>query len=112
MKTKFEDFINEQYTLTIEDSMDDFEVQDVNWLLEYNISDIWKQYKENKNTNDFIKKYKDRLLDKKDKLIEISKSCWNDLVKIINNKPENILSYFDNIYDWADKYGVKINTKK
>jgi len=113
MKTKFDDFVNERYTLTIDDTTDDFETQYVEWELEYNINDIWNQYKENKNFNDFIKKYKDRLLDKKDELVEISKSCWNDLVKIINNKPgDDKLSYLDEIYDWADKYGVKINTKK
>lgn len=109
MKTKFDDFVNEQYTLFIDDSTDDFEAQEVNWELEYDVADIWKQYKENKDLNGFIKNYKDRLLGKKDKLVEIGKSCWNDLVKIVNDKSSD--NYIDEIYDWADKYGVKINTK-
>jgi len=114
MKTKFEEFVNEQFTLTIEDSMDDFEMpEDAGWELEYNISDLYSNYTKNKNTSDFVKKYKERLLSKKDDLINIGKSCWNDLVALVKEKhEENILPYLDKIYDWADKYGIKITSGK
>ncbi len=113
IKTSFEEFIYEKYTLTIEDSMDDFDIPDVKWELEYNVSDIWSNYRKNKNTEDFLKNYKNKLLEQKDKLVKISKDCWNDLVKLIKEKNEdNILPYLDKYYDWADKYGIKITTKQ
>lgn len=109
---KFKEFINENHTLTIEDSMDDFDVQEVNWELEYDMNDIYSKYRDNKNSEEFLKLYKNRLLEKKDKLVNIGKDCWNDLVKLVKeNKIENILPYLDKIYDWADKYGIKINIK-
>ena len=113
IKTSFEEFVNEQYTLTIEDSMDDFDVQEVNWELECNVSDIWNKYTDDKNVNEFIKNYKKKLVDQKDKLVKIGADCWNDLVKLVKEKnEENILPYLDKIYDWADKYGVKIISGK
>ncbi len=113
IKTSYKDFVNEQSTLTIEDSMDDFDVQEVNWELEYDVTDIWNKYSQDKNVNEFIKKYKDALLGKKDNLVGIGKECWNDLVKLVKEKNEkNILPYLDKIYDWADKYGIKIISGK
>jgi len=110
---KFDKFVNEQYTLTIEDSMDDFEVQEPTWLLECNVSDIWNQYKKDKDFKQFITKYRDLLLSKKNELAGVSNKCWNDLVKIVREKPsENKLAYLDNIYDWADEHGIKIITGK
>ena len=112
INTSFKDFVNEQYTLTIEDSMDDFDVQDVKWELEYDVTDIWKMYNKDKNVNEFLKKYKDRLLGKKDKLVDLGKECWNDLVGLVKEKNgDNVLPYLDKVYDWADKYGIKITTK-
>jgi len=112
IKTSFEDFVNEQ-VLTIEDSMDDFDMKDAGWELEYNVTDLYSKYQKDKNTNDFVKRYKDRLLGKKDSLVGISKDCWNELVKIIKEKhQEDILPYLDKIYDWADKYGIKITSAK
>lgn len=110
MKTNFKDFVNEQYTLTIEDSMDDFEVQDVKWELEYNVGDIWNKYKQDKDVNGFLKGYKEVLLSKKDDLVGIGKDCWNELVGLVKEKSENLLPYLDKIYDWADKYGIKITS--
>lgn len=113
IKTSYKDFVNEQSTLTIEDSMDDFDVQEVKWELEYDVTDIWNKYSQDKNVNEFIKKYKDSLLGKKDNLVGIGKECWNDLVKLVKEKNEkNILPYLDKIYDWADKYGIKIISGK
>ena len=113
IKTSFKEFLNEQKgTLTIEDSMDDFDVQEVKWELEYNVSDIWNKYVTDKNKNEFLKVYKQRLLGNKDKLAGISNNCWNDLVKLVKEKNDNILPYLDKIYDWADKYGIKIISGK
>jgi len=113
MKTNFQEFLNEQHTLTIEDSMDEFDVQEVKWELEYDVSDIWSKYSKDKNTNEFFKNYKDRLLGKKDNLVRIGNDCWNDLVKLVKEKStdDNVLPYLDKVYDWADKYGIKIITK-
>lgn len=114
MKINFDDFLNEKNTLTIEDSMDEFDAQEVKWELKYDISDLWNKYSKNKNVNKFIKNYKKRLLEKKDNLISINKSCWNELVGLVKeNKTEekDILPYLDKIYDWADKYGIEIITK-
>lgn len=109
---KFDTFVNEGI-LTVEDSMDDFETTDGSkWVLEFNVSDIWKQYRKDRDYNTFVKKYKEILLEKKDELVKISKPCWNDLVKIVKEKPkDDNLPYLDKIYDWADDYGIKITTK-
>lgn len=113
MKTNFKQFLNEQYTLTIEDSMDDFEMSEPKWDIEFDVSDIWTNYKKDNNINKFINNYRKKLIENKDKLVEINTQCWNDLVKLIKEKPsENKYSYLDKIYDWADKYGIKINIKK
>ena len=114
MKTTFNDFLNEQYKLIIEPEItDDFQMDEINWELECNITDIWNQYKEDKNENQFLKKYKQKLLEQKDKLIQIDRSCWNDLVDILNEKKlDDILPYLNKIYDWADKYGIKIISNK
>jgi len=112
MKTKFNKFINEQYYLTIEDSMDDFELPESKWMLEYNVTDLWKKYKKDKNYNEFINKYLKTLTSKKDDLINISEKCWSDLLKIVKDKKDNKIAYLDKIYDWGDKYGIKISVKK
>jgi hypothetical protein len=112
IKTSYQEFLNEQKgTLTIEDSMDDFNIQEIEWELEYNVSDIWSKYKKDKNINEFLKNYKDRLLSEKYKLARIGNDCWNDLIKLIKEQNDNILPYLDKIYDWADKYGIKINSR-
>ena len=81
--------------------------------MECNVSDIWNQYSKDKNFKDFITKYRDVLISKKNELVKISNKCWNDLVALLKEKPsENKHEYLDNIYDWADEYGVKIITGK
>jgi hypothetical protein len=111
MKTAFDEFINEQYRLTIEDSMDDFDVQEeAPWAFTYDVSNVWKRYNQTKDDDKFLNEYKNLLLSKKDVLINISKGCWNDLVEIVNEKKSSVLPYLDKVYDWADKYGIKINT--
>jgi len=110
METKFEKFINEQYKLTIEDNMDDFNIQETTWLLEYNINKIWEQYKNDKNDELFIKNYNSILLGKKQELVKIDEKCWSDLIELTEKKDiENFLHHMDKIYDWADKYGIKIS---
>jgi hypothetical protein len=109
---KFDTFVNEGI-LTVEDSMDDFETTDGSkWVLEFNVSGIWNQYMKDKNYTGFIKKYKETLLEKREELLKIGKPCWNDLVKIVKERPKiDDLPYLDKIYDWADDYGIKITTK-
>lgn len=101
---KFDDFVNENYTLTIEEDGDE-----VTWLTECNLSDIWTEYKSKKiDNNNFIKKYTDKLVSMKNELLKIGNDCWNDLVKIVKEKSTEPMPQLDKIYDWGDKYGVKI----
>jgi len=106
----FRMFINENYTLTIADGESDSEAV---WLEECDVSDIWSDYKSEKiNENNFINTYNRRLVGKKDKLVKIGVKCWNELAKLIREGNDDMMKYLDDIYDWADKYGVKIISKK
>lgn len=110
IKTSYKEFLLEKNTLTIETDMDDFDVQEVKWELEYDVKDIYSKYTKDQNVNEFLKNYKSTLLSKKDELAKISSECWNDLVKITKEEKskDDMLPYLDKIYDWADKYGIKI----
>jgi len=116
MISKFDTFVNEKYTLTIEDSMDDFEGaedEEIQWPENIDVSDLWTQYREKKFSQDqFLTNYNKRLLEKKDNLIKLGTDCWNDLIKSVNKKEKDFHNYLNEVYDWADKYGIKIISKK
>lgn len=107
-KKNDENIMNEKFKLIIEDD----DTNEPTWLLEINIKDIWQKYNNKKIDNDnFFIKYKDILLNNKNNIIEkISDESYNELEKILeqydNNEFEKKLN---DIYDWGDKYGVKIS---
>ena len=109
MIKNFANFINENYTLTIEDDMDDFDVKLAEWVEQFDVSDIWEKYKEKHiGEKEFIREYDQTLAQKKHKLAKIDESCWADLSKLLGKKEKTFQSYLTQIYDWADKYGIKI----
>lgn len=109
MIKNFANFINENYTLTIEDDMDGFDVKLADWVEQFDVSDIWEKYKEKHiGEKEFIKEYEQTLAQKKEKLNKIDESCWMDLSKLFSKKEKTFQSYLTQIYDWADKYGIKI----
>lgn len=109
MIKKFANFINENYILTIEDDMDGFDVDLADWVEKFDVSDIWEKYKEKQiGEKEFIKEYDQLLIQNKNKLEKIDEFCWTDLSKLLNKKEKNFHSYLTQIYDWADKYGIKI----
>lgn len=108
MKTKFENFINENHKLFIEDSMDNFDISNDKWVSEINVTDIWNNYKKNKNEKLFLKSYKDVITNKKNDIIKVNTNCWKDISTILQEDDAELVSYLNKIYDWGDKYGIKI----
>jgi hypothetical protein len=78
------------------------------------LSNLWKRYQNNKiSLPVFIEEYKDKITEKKDDLInKISEECWVDIEKILSEfnytDKEKAFDDIDTIYDWGDKWGVKI----
>jgi len=92
--------------------LDEFEdVSDVEWKLTIDIINIWKEYKKNNNLDLFITNYKNILISKKEDILNIDVNAWNDLNKILLRMLPDIEkpnSFYDDIYDWGDKYLIKI----
>jgi len=109
--------LNENYTLTVADSMDSFKDwkkigEGEDWCEQFDVSDIWSEYKNKKiDENQFVRNYNKRLIEKRDELIKIGVRCWNELVKLIKEK-EDFTKHLEDVYDWADKYGIKIISEK
>lgn len=102
--------VNEKYKLILADGAD---TEEEPWLLELNISDIWNKYNgKTINEQQFLESYKNYLVQNKPTIVEkIGNDGWGDLVKILGkfNTESDISSKLDEVYDWGDKYGVKIN---
>jgi hypothetical protein len=97
------------------DEMEDFVGAD-DWKLEINISDIWKQYTNKEITvEDFNQKYYNRLVEYKNNIVSLGTDVWNNLVALLPKlnevKDEELISLYDDIYDWADENDVHIKTK-
>ena len=108
----FNEFVNENYILTIETD-EEFDVKQLEWLDEFDVSDIWENYKDKKiGGGEFVREFNEKLIQKKDKLIEISKQCWSELMGLIDRKGKKFHTYLNEIYDWGDKYGIKIISEK
>jgi len=87
------------------------------WELELNVSDIWNKYSNGSITiQDFCKAYKSYILSKKEDIInKFGEETWVELEKslpkldtIEDEKSANAI--FDDIYDWADNNEVLIKT--
>ena len=97
------------------DEMEDFVGAD-DWKLEINISDIWKQYTNKEiSVEDFNQKYYNRLVEYKNNIVSLGTDVWNNLVALLPKlnevKDEELISLYDDIYDWADENDVHIKTK-
>ena len=110
MKIKFDEFINENYKLFISNDIEEFNIGDDKWLSELNLANIWDNYKKNKNEDVFLKNYKNVILNKKNEFLNINKSCWEEISNILNENDVEFFPHLNKIYDWADKYGIKIKS--
>jgi hypothetical protein len=87
------------------------------WKMQIDVTDIWNQY--NKKEIDllsFNKKYYDRLIEYKSDISEMGEDVWIKLQelleKMIQKSEENeLISIYDDIYNWADQNDVLIKTK-
>jgi hypothetical protein len=115
----FDNFIKENvqpsYRLFIQS--DDSILEDVQWDMVLNFSDLWNKY-ENKDIDlkTFVEKYKLRVNENKSNIIDNKGiKTWNDLVKILNDFKsydiETSNGKFNEIYDWADENNIEIKTK-
>jgi len=92
-----------------------YDSPDVQWFMSISIIDIWKEY-ESKiiDFQEFVKKYKEKITEKKSEIEKISDSCWYDIKEIMDQSgeynEEKSNKYFNRIYDWGDQYGIKIDT--
>lgn len=92
-----------------------YDSPDIQWFITIDVKDIWNEY-ESKSIDfkEFVKKYNDKITEKKEKLQEISDTCWYDIEEIIGQSSEydeeKSNKYLNRIYDWADENGVKIDT--
>lgn len=97
------------------EEMEDFVGAD-EWKLQINISDIWKQYTNKEITvEDFNTKYYNRLIEYKNNITSLGNDVWNELVvllpKLNDVKGEDLISLYDDIYDWGDTNDIQIKTK-
>jgi len=88
------------------------------WKLQINIADIWKQYSNKEiTTEDFNKKYYNRLIEYKTDISSLGTDVWGNLSQILpkliepNLEEESLTSLYDDIYDWGDKNDIEIKTK-
>lgn len=92
-----------------------YDSPDVQWFITLDIKDIWEEYQSKSiDFNEFVKKYKDKITEKKSELQKISETCWYDIKEIMDQSGEyddkKSNKYFNRIYDWADEHGIKIDT--
>ena len=92
-----------------------YDSPDIQWFMTIDIKDIWGEYQSKSiDFNEFVKKYKNKITEKKTELQKISETCWYDIKEIMDQSGEydekKSNRYFNRIYDWADEHGIKIDT--
>jgi len=92
-----------------------YDSPDIQWFMTIDIKDIWGEYQSKSiDFNEFVKKYKDRITEKRSELQKISETCWYDIKEVMDQSGEydekKSNRYFNRIYDWADEHGIKIDT--
>ncbi len=111
---KFGEYIMEKYKLIISNEPVQSFSTDTDWLLTLDIKDLWKQYESKKmNKVNFVNEYKNYLTGKQQDITQkAGQEGWNELNKILEKftdyDEDSILSKLDDIYDWGDKYAIKI----
>ena len=87
------------------------------WKMQIDVTDIWNQYNEKKiNLNDFNAKYHNRLLEYKKDITDMGDDVWEKLTKLLEKmnereEEEELISLYDDIYNWADQNDILIKTK-
>lgn len=87
------------------------------WKMQIDVTDIWNQYSEKKiDFVEFNTGYKNRLVEYKEEITNLGDDVWNNLVALINKmtekkEHEELISVYDDIYNWADQNDVLIKTK-
>jgi hypothetical protein len=87
------------------------------WKMQIDVTDIWNQYNEKKiSLKDFNAKYHNRLLEYKKDISDMGDDVWVKLTELLEKmkvkKEENeLISLYDDIYNWADQNDILIKTK-
>ena len=96
--------------------LEDFYGED-EWKMQIDVTDIWNQYNENKITlENFNKKYQGRLLEYKEDITNMGEDVWSKLTELVKKMQEKVeedelISVYDDIYNWADQNDILIKTK-
>jgi hypothetical protein len=92
-------------------------IDDVDWKLILDISNIWNQYSNNAiDITEFCKQYKDYILSQQNAIISaFNEEIWgklNDIIVRLDDVTDDktARAIFDDIYDWADSNLVLIKT--
>jgi hypothetical protein len=87
------------------------------WKMQIDVTDIWNQYNEKKiDLKNFNAKYHNRLLEYKKDISDMGEDVWTKLTELLEKmkvkKEENeLISLYDDIYNWADQNDILIKTK-
>ena len=96
--------------------MEEFFGED-DWKMQIEVTDIWNQYNEKKITLvDFNSKYQNRLLEYKEDITNMGDDVWEKLVELVGkmkerNEEDDLISVYDDVYNWADQNDILIKTK-
>jgi len=98
------------------DEVEDFYGED-DWKLQVDVTDLWNQYDEKKiDLKNFNALYHNRLLEYKNDITQMGVDVWSKLLELMGKmkeetEEEELISIYDEIYNWADKNDVLIKTK-
>ncbi len=87
------------------------------WKMQIDVTDIWNQYNEKKITlTDFNAKYHNRLLEYKKEINDMGDDVWTKLTELLlkmkeKSEEKELISLYDDIYNWADQNDILIKTK-
>lgn len=88
------------------------------WKLQINVSDIWNQYTNKKiSLEKFNNEYYNRFIQYKEDINNLGNDIWNDLNNLLPKLKESfteeddLISLYDDLYDWADRNDILIKTK-
>ena len=87
------------------------------WKLQIDVTDLWNQYNEKKiDLINFNAKYHNRLLEYKKDVSEMGEDVWTKLSGLLEkmkdkSEEDELISLYDDIYNWADQNDILIKTK-
>ena len=98
------------------DEVEEFWGED-DWKLQIDVTDLWNQYNEKKiDLTNFNAKYYNRLLEYKGDVTNLGDDVWVNLKELmekmkVESEEDDLISIYDDIYNWADQNDVLIKTK-